>query len=252
MLGKRHSTRRSASPEAPSDTAASSSPVPCSCISGMSSRATNGKGDEDGGEHDARQREEDLDAVALEARADQRCQPEQQDIDEAGDDRRDREGQVDQGEQERLALELEFGDRPGRHHAEDEVERHRDAARRAASGGWRTMSSASPKRQDRTRPSPCGQCLAKTATSGSPRKSAINRKASAISRIRGERDRGRRGAQAAGFSCAHAAIPGLQAWMRIDDRAAWRTSIASRDRRRGAILNSSSRMTMSSGAISDT
>ena len=30
-------------PLAPSDSAASSSPVPCSCISGISSRATNGK-----------------------------------------------------------------------------------------------------------------------------------------------------------------------------------------------------------------
>jgi hypothetical protein len=39
---------------------------------------------------------------------------EEQHEDQAGDDRRDGEGQVDQRDQQALAAELELGDRPGR------------------------------------------------------------------------------------------------------------------------------------------
>ena len=51
---------------------------------------------------------------------------EQQHPDQARDHRRDRERQVDEGEQQALAAELELGDRPGGGHAEDGVQRHRD------------------------------------------------------------------------------------------------------------------------------
>ena len=42
MLGS-VTSQKVCQPPAPSEIAASSSPVPCSCISGISSRATNGK-----------------------------------------------------------------------------------------------------------------------------------------------------------------------------------------------------------------
>jgi hypothetical protein len=51
---------------------------------------------------------------------------EQQHVDEARHHRRDREGQVDQGDEEALAPELELRDRPGGRDAEHQVERHRD------------------------------------------------------------------------------------------------------------------------------
>jgi hypothetical protein len=54
---------------------------------------------------------------------------EDQHEDQTGDDRRNRERQVDQRDQELLAAELELGDRPGGRHTEDEVERHRDRRR---------------------------------------------------------------------------------------------------------------------------
>ena len=44
-----------------------------------------------------------------------------------GDDRRDRERQVDQGDQQVLAPEIELGDAPRRRDAEDQVDRHGDA-----------------------------------------------------------------------------------------------------------------------------
>ena len=64
---------------------------------------------------------------------------EQQHVDQAGDDRRDRERQVDQRDQEALAVELELGDRPGGGEAEDEVGRHRDRRdeQRQPDGGQR-------------------------------------------------------------------------------------------------------------------
>ena len=88
--------------------------------------------DEHGREHDAGQREDDLDAVLGEPRAEQALRAEQQHEDQAGDHRRDRERQIDQRDQERAAGESEPRDRPRRRDAEDEVERHRDRRRRAA------------------------------------------------------------------------------------------------------------------------
>ena len=51
---------------------------------------------------------------------------EQQHVDQAGDHRRDRERQVDEGDQQALAEEVELGDRPGGGEPEDQVERHGD------------------------------------------------------------------------------------------------------------------------------
>ena len=85
-------------PVAPSTTAASSSSrLPCACISGISSRAMNGKVTKIGRQHDARHREDDLHVVLLQPRPEPALQPEDQHIDEARHDRRDREWQVDQG-----------------------------------------------------------------------------------------------------------------------------------------------------------
>ena len=88
-------------PVAPSDSAASSSARPCAVISGISSRATNGKVTKIVASDDAGQREDDLDVMVLRASAEPAMRAEQQHIDQARDDRRDRKGQVDQGDQYR-------------------------------------------------------------------------------------------------------------------------------------------------------
>src|SRR4051794_28586549 len=63
MLG-RVTRRKVCQTEAPRVAAASSSPRPCSCISGIRVR-DEGEGDEDRGQHDARQGEDDLKAALL-------------------------------------------------------------------------------------------------------------------------------------------------------------------------------------------
>ena len=113
-------------PPAPSMRAASSSSVPCSCISGISSRATNGKVTKMVASTMPGHGEDDLDVVLREPRAEQPLRAEQQHVDQAGDHRRDRERQIDQRDQQALAPELELRDRPGGGDAEDEVERHGD------------------------------------------------------------------------------------------------------------------------------
>ena len=85
-----------------------------------------GEGDEDRGEHDAGHGEDDLDVVRLQPGTEEALRAEEEHVDQAGGHRRDREGQIDQRDQEALALELELGDRPGRGDAEDEIGRHRD------------------------------------------------------------------------------------------------------------------------------
>ena len=100
-------------PLAPRTTAASSSPAPAACISGINSRGDEGKGDEDGGQHDARHGEDDPDVVGRQPGTEPALGTEQQNEDKTGDDRRDRERQVDQRDQELLAAELELGDGPG-------------------------------------------------------------------------------------------------------------------------------------------
>src|SRR5690606_2323213 len=66
--------------------------------------------------------EDDADAEILQQPSPDRGErAEQQHIDESGDDRRDRERQVDQRDQEGPAGKAVFGDGPGRRDAEDEV-----------------------------------------------------------------------------------------------------------------------------------
>jgi hypothetical protein len=88
-----------------------------------------GKRHEDGGEHDARHREHDLDVALLQPGPEPAVGAEQHDEDEAGDDRRDRKRQVDQCDEQALAAELELRDRPGRADAEDRVDGDGDRRR---------------------------------------------------------------------------------------------------------------------------
>ena len=67
-----------------------------------------GKGHEDGGQHDAGHGEDDLHVMGGKPRAEPALQAEQQDVDQAGDHRRNGEGQVDQREQHALAREVEL------------------------------------------------------------------------------------------------------------------------------------------------
>ena len=181
MLGS-VTRRKICRPPAPSMSAASSSSVPCSCISGISSRATNGKVTKIVASTMPGHGEDDLDVVRLEPGAEQALRAEQQHVDQAGDHRRDRERQVDQRDQEALAPELELGDRPGGGHAEDQVERH---------GDGRDQQGQSD-RSERVRLGDAGEIGAEplrnastnTASSGSSRKRPRKASATAISRPR--------------------------------------------------------------------
>src|SRR5262249_33108061 len=84
------------------------------------------KGHKNGGEHDARNGENDLYALALEKWAEIALGPEQEHIDQSRNHRRDREGKVYQRVEDALAWELELGDRPGGRQTEDDVGRNRD------------------------------------------------------------------------------------------------------------------------------
>lgn len=81
-----------------------------------------GEGHEHRGQHDAGRGEQDLDVVRLQPRAEPAVGAEQQHQHEAGDDRRDRERQVDEGQEEPLAAELELGHRPGGGEAEHGIQ----------------------------------------------------------------------------------------------------------------------------------
>ena len=101
---------------------------------------------------------------------------EEQHEDQAGDDRRDGERQVDQRDQEVLSPELELGDAPRGGHAEDEIDRHRDRCGQQREPG-RTERVRLPDRVP-VRVSPFEKACEKTRTSGST--SVMARKASAI------------------------------------------------------------------------
>ena len=120
-----------------------------------------GEGDEDRREHDARHREDDLDVMALEIVPEIALRAEQQHIDQARDDRRHREGQVDQRVQDALALELELGDGPGGRETEDDIggngdggdeQRQPDGGERVGVGeGGEIGAEACPERLDEDR-----------------------------------------------------------------------------------------------------
>jgi hypothetical protein len=93
--------------------------LPCACISGISSRATNGKGDEQRGQDDARHREDHLDVVLDSHGPKVPLRAEQQHEDEAGDHRaRPRNGRSISVISRLLPLKVELGDRPRRRDAE--------------------------------------------------------------------------------------------------------------------------------------
>ena len=92
-----------------------------------------GESDEQRGQHHAGHGENDPDVVlgqpavlVVQPMAEPALRTEKQDKDEAGHDRRDGEGQINERDQEGLAAKLELGDGPGGGDAEDEVERHAD------------------------------------------------------------------------------------------------------------------------------
>src|SRR5260221_5593132 len=89
-----------------------------------------GKSDESGGKHHARHREDALEIVLAQPAAEPAAGAEYQHEDQAGDDRGHGKGQIDESQQKPLATEFKLADRPGRRHAEDRIERHRDRRHR--------------------------------------------------------------------------------------------------------------------------
>ncbi|MNC47723.1 hypothetical protein D3C75_968010 [compost metagenome] len=83
-------------------------------------------GNENGRQDNARQGEHDLDIVVLQPRPEQALRAEHQHVDQAGDHRRHRERQVDQGDQDTLATEGVLAHAPGGADAKYQVQRHRD------------------------------------------------------------------------------------------------------------------------------
>ena len=100
--------------------------VPCACISGISSRATNGNVTNIVASTMPGTAKITLRSCSASHGAEPALQAEDQHVDQPGDHRRHRERQVDQRDQHALAGKVELGDRPRRRDAEHEVERHRD------------------------------------------------------------------------------------------------------------------------------
>ena len=118
--------RKIVKPPAPSEAAASSISRSISISSGCTARTTKGRvtkqqGDDDRG---AGQRDVDPDRAVLAPELDQ---------DQAGDDRRQREGQVDDRVDDRLAGEVVTDQEPGDDRAEDGVDQRRRSASRPGS-----------------------------------------------------------------------------------------------------------------------
>ena len=85
-----------------------------------------GGGDEEADEHDRRHREHHLHAPGRERRPEQALLAVEEEVDGAGDDRRDREGDLDQRDHQLAAGELVARHHPGGGDAEDHVDRHDD------------------------------------------------------------------------------------------------------------------------------
>src|SRR5690554_4449406 len=96
-----------------------------------------GEGDEYGGQHDARYGKKYLDVVLVQPVAEPAVRAKDHYVDQAGYNRRDGEGQVDQGDQYVLAAKVELGQAPGRTDTEDQVQRHGDGCgdKRKPDGG---------------------------------------------------------------------------------------------------------------------
>ena len=158
-------------PEAPSTSAASSSSRPCACISGISSRATNGKVTKIVASTMPGTAKMILMSCSLEPGPEPALRAEHQHVDQARDHRRDRERQVDQRDQQLLAAEIELGDRPGGRDAEHEVQRHGDGRGQQRQPDGRQRIGLDERREVDA-PSPLRNASTNTATSGSSRKSS--------------------------------------------------------------------------------
>ena len=103
--------------------------APCASITGISSRATKGKVTKTVASTIPGTAKMIFRSCAASHGPSQPCAPEEQHEDDARDHRRDREGQVDQREQERAAREVEARDRPRGGEPEDQVGGHGDRGR---------------------------------------------------------------------------------------------------------------------------
>src|SRR5258706_8084613 len=83
-----------------------------------------GESDESRGEHHARHREDDLEIVIAQPVAEPAAGAEHQHKNQTGDDRRHREGQVDERQEKPLGAKFKLADRPGRRDAKDGIQRH--------------------------------------------------------------------------------------------------------------------------------
>ena len=218
MLGRVTRQKGADSPRRPATTAASSSSRPWSGHQRDQFARHEGKGDEDGRQHDARQREQDVDVMIDQPGAEPALHPEHQHIDQARHHRRHREGQVDQGDQEGLAGKIELGDRPGRGDAEHGVERHRDGGgdQRQA---HRRQACRARRSARRTAPTPSANASLNTITSGSTRNSATKpgcakQRLSASAQRTGGIVGGRSGIRGAIVCSSAFRRPGLQAVQR--------------------------------------
>ena len=84
------------------------------------------EGDEDRRQDDSGHGEDDVHVPGREPFPEPALRSEQENVDQPGNDRRDREGQVDEGDQDRFAGEVELGHRPGGGEPEGDVHRNRD------------------------------------------------------------------------------------------------------------------------------
>ena len=172
-------------PLAPSSRAASSSSVPCACISGISSRATNGKVTNIVASTMPDTAKMTWMPWRLQPRAEPALPAEQQHEDHARDDRRNAVGQVDQRNQQALAGELELGDGPGRDHAEHRVDRHGNHSDQQGQADGR-QGVAVAERAGVHLPAAGCSAWANTATSGTSRNRARNASATPISSRRNQ------------------------------------------------------------------
>ena len=95
-------------------------------MSGITSRATNGTVTKSVARTSPGTAKRILHVVPGEPSAEPPLRPEEQDVDQARDDGRHRERQVDQRDEHGLAGKVELRHRPGRREAEHQVERHGD------------------------------------------------------------------------------------------------------------------------------
>ncbi len=87
------------------------------------------KSNENCGKYDARHGEYNSNAVVYQVRAEPAVAAEHENVNQAGDDRRDGERRVNQREQKIFSAKLEFRDCPGRRQTENGIQRDGDCRR---------------------------------------------------------------------------------------------------------------------------